>query len=108
MKAILAHDALVHPDNPLHKQGIEGIELFLGTFHNGESRLLFSSAQIDYLRYWAHAMKLTSEIAPLPYSNCLLTMDDLYNVSPVVYKTGGEVRDAVKVLLMDTMSIADF
>lgn len=30
LKALIAHDALVHPDHPLRKQGIDGIELFIG------------------------------------------------------------------------------
>lgn len=68
-----------------------------GTFHTGESRLLFSSAQVDYIRYWLHAMKLTKNIISLPYSDCLLTESNLRNVSPVVYKDGGSLRNAIKV-----------
>ena len=30
LKAVLAHDALVHPDNPLRKPGVNGIELYHG------------------------------------------------------------------------------
>lgn len=30
LKALIAYDALVHPDHPLRKQGIDGIELFMG------------------------------------------------------------------------------
>jgi hypothetical protein len=30
LKAVLAHDALVHPDNPLRKPGVNGIELHHG------------------------------------------------------------------------------
>lgn len=30
LKALLAYDALVHPDHPLRKKGIDGIELFIG------------------------------------------------------------------------------
>ncbi|KAJ7507915.1 hypothetical protein B0H11DRAFT_1969295 [Mycena galericulata] len=97
LKAVLAHDALVHPDNPLHTEpGVEGISMFLGTFHDGESRLLFSSAQVDYVRYWLHAMKLTKEIIPLPYSDCLLTASEFASVSPVKYLNGGALRGAVK------------
>jgi hypothetical protein len=33
--------------------------IFVGTFHDGQARLLFSSAQVDYLRYWMHAMKVS-------------------------------------------------
>ncbi|KAI6047401.1 hypothetical protein EDC04DRAFT_2876436 [Pisolithus marmoratus] len=59
LKALLAQDAFMHPDHPLRKDGVEGAELYLGTLQNFESRLLFSSAQVEYLRYWLHAMQLT-------------------------------------------------
>ncbi|KAG6821622.1 hypothetical protein H0H93_000131 [Arthromyces matolae] len=62
----------------------------------GESRLLFSSAQVDYIRYWLHAMQLTKEIIPLPYSDCLLTESDLRGVTTVAYANGGALRGAVK------------
>ncbi|KAJ7129568.1 hypothetical protein C8R44DRAFT_777095 [Mycena epipterygia] len=96
LKGILAHDSLVHPENPLHKDGEEGITMFLGTFPDGQSRLLFSSAQVDYVRYWLHAMKLTKDIIPLPYSECLLTQSEFSTVSHVVYQDGGSLRGAVK------------
>ena len=68
-----------------------------GTFATGESRLLFSSAQVDYIRYWLHTMQLTKDVIPLPYSDCLLTESNLRNVSPVVYRDGGSLRNAIKV-----------
>ncbi|KAH9179697.1 hypothetical protein EDB89DRAFT_2110991 [Lactarius sanguifluus] len=46
LKAIIAHDALVHPDHPLRLEGKQGIELSIGTLENGEARLLFSSAAV--------------------------------------------------------------
>ncbi|KAI0005020.1 hypothetical protein BJV74DRAFT_319238 [Russula compacta] len=98
VKAILAHDAIVHPDHPLRLAGKPGIELSIGTLENGEARLLFSSAQVEYIRYWLHAMGLTRELIPLPYSDCLLTSSRLQNYSPVVYKTGTELRNALKMI----------
>jgi hypothetical protein len=95
LKASIAHDALVHPDHPLRKEGVDGIEMYMGTLQNGESRLLFSSAQVDYMRYWLHAMKLTDHFIPLPYSDCLLTESNLRSVSPVVFKTGGELKKSI-------------
>lgn len=71
--------------------------IIVGTFSTGEARLLFSSAQVDYLRYWLHAMKLTKAIIPLPYSDCLLTESNLSTVSPVTYPDGGSLRQAIKV-----------
>jgi hypothetical protein len=42
-------------------------------------------------------MKLTEDFIPLPYGECLLTDSSLRNVSPVVYKDGGSLRNAIKV-----------
>ncbi|KAJ6628714.1 hypothetical protein B0H10DRAFT_1777313 [Mycena sp. CBHHK59/15] len=96
LKGVLAHDSLVHPEHPLHIDGVDGVSMFLGTFPNGQSRLLMSSAQVDYIRYWLHAMKLTRDVIPIPYSECLLTEDELRTVSPVVYQDGGSLRGAIK------------
>ncbi|THV08439.1 hypothetical protein K435DRAFT_740525 [Dendrothele bispora CBS 962.96] len=92
VKAILAHDALVHVEHPLRLPDQDGAQLFLGSFPNGEKRLMFSSKQIDYIRYWLHAMKLTPEIIPLPYSDCLLLETYLRGVEPVTFKTGGDLK----------------
>ncbi|KAJ7180189.1 hypothetical protein C8R43DRAFT_972124 [Mycena crocata] len=96
LKAVLAHDALVHPDNPLHTEGIEGISLFKGTFPDGQSRLLFSSLQVDFVRIWLKEMGLTSRIIPLPYSDCLLTPSEFSTVSPINYRNGFSLRNATK------------
>ncbi|KAF8195795.1 hypothetical protein K438DRAFT_1586723 [Mycena galopus ATCC 62051] len=96
LKAVLAHDAIVHPENPLHVEGVDGVNVYLGTFHDGQQRLLFSSAQVDYVRYWLHAMQLTAAIIPLPYSECLLTPSEFSNVSPVVYRDGGSLKHSIK------------
>jgi hypothetical protein len=42
-------------------------------------------------------MKLTKEVIPLPYSDCLLLEKDLQYVSPVTYIDGGSLRNALKV-----------
>ena len=97
LKAVLAQDALVHPEHPLHKDGVEGAELYLGTLQNFETRLLFSSAQVEYLRYWLHAMHLTKEPIPLPYSDCLLTESSLRHVSPLHFATREDLRKGLKV-----------
>jgi len=57
---------------------------------------MFSSKQVDYVRYWLHAMKLTKNPIPLPYSDCLLLASDLKTISPVTYLDGGSLRSAVK------------
>ncbi|TFK23240.1 hypothetical protein FA15DRAFT_670625 [Coprinopsis marcescibilis] len=96
VKAILAHDAMVHPEHPLRPDGVQGAQLYIGTLNTGETRLLFTSAQVDYVRYWLHAMGMTKEPVPLPYSDCLLTMANLKNVAPAVYSNGGALRKAIK------------
>ncbi|KAJ7638907.1 hypothetical protein FB45DRAFT_904238 [Roridomyces roridus] len=95
LKGVIAHDALVHPQNPLHPD-VAGVTLYQGIFHDGEARLLFSSAQVDYVRYWLKAMNLTKELIPLPYSECLLTEAEFSAVSPVQFMTGGDLRVATK------------
>lgn len=42
-------------------------------------------------------MGLTKELIPLPYSDCLLTSSRLQNHSPVIFKTGGDLRNSLKV-----------
>ncbi|KAG9317407.1 hypothetical protein JVU11DRAFT_1606 [Chiua virens] len=96
LKAVLSQDALVHPDHPLHKDGIEGIELYMGTLQNFETRLLFSSAQVEYIRYWLHAMQLTQNPISLPYSDCLLTESSLRHVSPVNFTTREDLRKVLR------------
>jgi len=58
---------------------------------------MFSSAQIEYIQYWLHAMKLTKEPIALPSSEYLIQMSDLQHVSSVVYKSGQEFKKAQKV-----------
>ncbi|KAJ3512539.1 hypothetical protein NLJ89_g3465 [Agrocybe chaxingu] len=98
LKAILAHDCIVDHEHPLHIEGIKGVQLYMGTFETGEARLLFSSKQVDYIRYWLHAMQLTKEMIPLPYSDCMLTEANLRTVSPVVYESGSALHDALKLI----------
>lgn len=68
-----------------------------GTLQNFETRLLLSSAQVEYMRYWLHAMKMTKDLIPLPYSDCLLTESSLRHVSPVQYRTKEDLRTALRV-----------
>ena len=68
-----------------------------GTLPDGESRLLFSSKQMEYLRYWIKAMGLVDRLLPLPNSDYLLTRDILSTVSPVYFKNPGELKSIQKV-----------
>ncbi|KAI1795205.1 hypothetical protein LXA43DRAFT_970852 [Ganoderma leucocontextum] len=97
LKALIAYSALVHSDHPLRKPGVNGIELYLGTFENGEMRLLLSSAQIEYMRYWLHVTRHTAEPIPIPSSEYLIRPGDLRNVSPDVYSDANVLKRAIKV-----------
>ncbi|KAF8630314.1 hypothetical protein AX15_003006 [Amanita polypyramis BW_CC] len=79
LSLVAAHDALVDPSHPLHVDGVSGVQMYLGQLHSGETRLLFSSAQVDYVRYWLHAMGFV-------YKNggTAATASDGKNVSPNV------------------------
>ncbi|KAH9899896.1 hypothetical protein C8Q73DRAFT_681374 [Cubamyces lactineus] len=96
LKALLAYSALVHPDHPLRKEGVNGIELYLGTFETGEMRLLFSSAQVEYIRYWLHAVGLTEQPIPIPSSEYLILPSDLVSCSPDVYSDPAVLKRAIK------------
>lgn len=96
LKAILSHDALVHPDHPLRKEGKDGIDLTMGILPNGENRLLFTSAQVEYVRYWLHATGLTKELIPLPYSACMLSSAQLQSHNPSLYKDPFHLRNEIK------------
>ena len=64
-------------------------------------RLLFSSAQIEYMRYWLHATRHTAEPIPIPSSEYLIRPGDLRNVSPDVYNDANILKRAIKVRLRD-------
>ncbi|EPQ59436.1 hypothetical protein GLOTRDRAFT_35133 [Gloeophyllum trabeum ATCC 11539] len=98
LKSVLQYDALVHPDHPLMADSTKGVELFMGTLHNGESRLMFSSAQVEYIRYWLHAMQLTKDLIPIPNSEALLTSEHLRNVSPMYYNDASVLKKALKTI----------
>ena len=58
---------------------------------------MFSSAQIEYIQYWLHAVKLTREPIALPSAEYLIQASELQHVSSVVYKNGQEFKKAQKV-----------
>jgi len=98
LKAMLAYAALTHPEHPLRKEGAEGIEMHIGTFENGEARLLFSSAQVEYLRYYIHAVGLTKELIPLPSSDYLITQSSMQSCSPSFYSDADSLKKATKTI----------
>ncbi|KAJ7180188.1 hypothetical protein C8R43DRAFT_392132 [Mycena crocata] len=96
--AILGHDAILHPRHPLAAEGTKGIQGYVGTFSDGQAKLLFSSKQVEYLRYWMKAMMLTPDLIPLPYSDCMFVDSDVTTVSPTVLESLGELSATSKKL----------
>lgn len=74
---------------------------------SGQARLLFSSAQVEYIRYWLHSMQLTKTLIPLPSSDYLLTASTLRNWSPVIYKDADALKKALKVQSDGMVHLAD-
>lgn len=70
-----------------------------GTLPHGQSRLLLSSKQAEYARYWVHAMGLSKNLLPLPSSESLITRETLRHVSEMHCKTAEEIKNAVKVCI---------
>ena len=68
-----------------------------GTLPTGQQRLMFSSAQVEYIRYWLHQMGLTKGLLPIPSSDYLLTDSSLRNWSPVTYKDSAQLKKALRV-----------
>ena len=60
-------------------------------------RLLFSSAQVEYIRYWLHAVGLTKQPIPIPSSEYLILPSDLVSCSPDVYAEAAVLKKAIKV-----------
>ena len=60
-------------------------------------RLLLSSAQVEYIVYYLHAMGLTRAPIPLPSSEYLIREADLRNCSPDVYRDAEVLKRSIKV-----------
>lgn len=69
----------------------------LATFSNGESRPVFSSAQLEFIQQWLFAMQLTKEPIPLPSSDSLITREDMTSCSPQIFNDSGALKRTVKV-----------
>lgn len=96
-KSFIHSEALTSPDHPFWNPSQGGVELFIGVLkHNNESRLLYSSKQIEYIRYWIKAMGFVDHLLPLPHSEWLLTVDMLSSVAPIIIKTAAEMKQQQK------------
>ncbi|KAG8829487.1 hypothetical protein FRC18_009270 [Serendipita sp. 400] len=98
VKSFLHSESMTSPEHPFYNPTLGGVELFIGVLPDHESRMLFSSKQIEYLRYWLHAMGLVDHLIPIPHSEYLLTMEILGSVAPVVIKTAAEMRQQQKLI----------
>lgn len=99
LKGFISGDALVHPDHPFNAPNPSkkpGVTLTIGTLENGESRLLYTSKQIEYVRYWLHATGYTEDPIPLPGSAYLLTDSSLKNTYPITFHTMADLKNALK------------
>ncbi|KAK7048085.1 putative nucleolar protein C2C4.08 [Favolaschia claudopus] len=96
LQSVLAHEALVEPDSPLHIDGVNGLSLFLGMCHDGHQHLLFSSAQVDCVRFWLHAARLTANIIPPPNPEHQMTATEFFTLSAVTCPDVDSVRLALK------------
>ncbi|KAJ7756284.1 hypothetical protein B0H16DRAFT_1539250 [Mycena metata] len=94
LSGALSERALIHPDHPLHKKGVNGINTFLGKFADGKLRYLFSSAQVEYLRYWLHAMNI-ADLIPLPSSESMFLASEV-DAEPTIHTNMKSLRNAMK------------
>jgi hypothetical protein len=62
------------------------------TLFNGESRLCFSSAQVEYARYYVKAVGLVDILLPLPSSHYLITKSTINSVSPIYYDKASTIK----------------
>jgi hypothetical protein len=57
---------------------------------------MFSSAQIEYIRYYLKAVGLVDRLFPIPSSHYLLTSTSLRNVSPIYYDSATALKNALR------------
>ncbi|KAG8891007.1 hypothetical protein FRB98_000016 [Tulasnella sp. 332] len=96
LKATLHPGSVTAPGHPLSSEG-GGLELTLGTMKtNNESRMLFSTAQVEYVRYWLYEMGITPQQIPLPRACYIVTPDMLRSEVQTMYKTAQDLRKALK------------
>lgn len=81
LKAFMYPGCLTSPENPLVDGG-EGLEIWQGVMRaNNEIRLLYSSAQIEYIRYWLYEMGITPQKIPIPRSQYIVSTS-LFSLCP--------------------------
>ncbi|KAJ7929192.1 hypothetical protein B0H13DRAFT_940041 [Mycena leptocephala] len=84
------------PRHPFAADGVKRIRGYIGTFHDGQARLLFSFAQVDYLRYWLHSMRLTEALISLPYR--MLLESSVATTVPTIFESLSALGAASKKL----------
>ena len=60
-------------------------------------RLLFSSKQVEYLRYYLQVCRCTKTMIPIPSTEYLILPGDLRNCSPDVYRDPAVLKRSIKV-----------
>ncbi|KAG9042678.1 hypothetical protein FS837_010499 [Tulasnella sp. UAMH 9824] len=99
LKAFMYPGCLTSPENPLVAGG-EGLQIWQATMRaNNEIRLLYSSAQIEYIRYWLYEMGITPQKIPIPRSQYIIPEDQLMNITPRIFKSDSELKKAQKDLV---------
>ncbi|GJE84206.1 hypothetical protein PsYK624_002820 [Phanerochaete sordida] len=98
LRAIISHSALVDPGHPLRKPGAEGIELYIATFLSGESRPVFSSAQLEFIQQWLYAMGLTKGPIPLPGIDWLIRREEMASLSPELFNDAAHLKKTIKTI----------
>lgn len=130
LKAVFALEALVHSEHPLYDEEQGGIELYTGMLLHDtgmlwhqkydhlthdkwtgtrvwhEKLLLFSSAHVEYIRYWLHAMKLTEKPISIPSSNDMVFREEVMNFTPTVFSTKESLQKYKRVSTAVAMSHA--
>ncbi|KZS97943.1 hypothetical protein SISNIDRAFT_546969 [Sistotremastrum niveocremeum HHB9708] len=97
LKAFISPHCVTRKEHPFNKDA-KGAEFWMGTLPNGEQRLLYSSAQVEYARYWLKEMGFTNgALIPIPDSSYLLRPGtELQAVSPVYYNDAAKLKNATK------------
>ncbi|KAG8976527.1 hypothetical protein FRB90_009142, partial [Tulasnella sp. 427] len=96
LKAFMYPGCITSPENPLVAGG-EGLQIWQANMKaNNEIRLLFSSAQIEYIRYWLYEMGITPQKIPIPRSQYVIPEDQLMNITPRLFKSDSEIKKAQK------------
>ncbi|CED85340.1 Ribonuclease H-like domain [Phaffia rhodozyma] len=99
LKAFFFHESLTDPGCPLRKADQDGIELFLGEWTPPgksesftEKHLLFSTDQLEYIRYYLLKVGYTHTPVSLPPVEMFLHDDSFKSITPTIICTTQDFR----------------